>query len=154
MLDFLGADPKQLDVGAGLPLQRLAWEKGSEAAAARWLQSEPVQDIFNRLAEVLLANSLAAERASAQVKKWETSKLTHIAIASRNAMTTRFLRWRVAQCEAIEAALKKLRKAERTNVNALAWQQAGAAAWRPLGARWSASRQPATRAAVKDTRSS
>ena len=145
VLDFLAADPKQLDVGAGLPLQRLALEKGSEAAAAHWLQSEPVQAIFNRLAEVMLANSLAAERASAQVKKWETSKLTHIAIASRNAMTTRFLRWRVAQCEAIEAALKKLRKAERTNVTALAWQQAGAA--RPRGARWSASRQPDTRSA-------
>ena len=65
---FLAQNPEQLDVGAGLQLHGLAWSRGSEAAAVAWLLSRPVQDLLEKLAACLLANSLPAERRHAQVK--------------------------------------------------------------------------------------
>ena len=90
---FLATDPSQLDVGAGLQLHTYAWQCGTtEVAAAAWLLSPPVQELFDQLAEVLISHSLAAERRHAEVKQWEGSKFTHIAAASRNAIATRYLR--------------------------------------------------------------
>ena len=71
---------------------------------------------MDKLAEILLANSLEAERRPAQVKKWEDSKLTHVAVASRNQITTRFLRWRQVQRELVEARTAELRRTVRTNL--------------------------------------
>ncbi len=48
-------------------------------AATRWLLSDPVQAMLNRLAELLMVHSLDVERRHAEVKKWESSKLKHIA---------------------------------------------------------------------------
>ena len=103
--------------------------------AARWLLSPPVQELFDRLCEILLANSLAAERRHAEIKQWERSKLTHIATASRNAIAMRFLRWRAEQCKLIESCTNDLRRAVRSNLQSLAWQEPDASAWRPAGIR-------------------
>ena len=132
---FLCTSPWKLDVGAGLPLHALAWERGSESAACIWLLSHPVQDMIDRLAEIMLANSLEAERRHAQVNKLEGSKLTHIATASRNAISMRFLRWRQEQSQLIDSCTNELRKVVRTNLQSLAWQQPNASAWRSVGIR-------------------
>ena len=87
---FLHIHEDRLDVGCGLQIHRRAWECGSEMLATRWLKSAPVQEMLDRLVEILLTNSLEAERRHAQIKKWEGSKLTHISTASRNAIATRF----------------------------------------------------------------
>ena len=71
-------------------------------AAANWLLSRPVQDMLDKLAELLLANALPAERKFAEVKQWEGSKLSHIASASRDAIATRYMRWRDGMCDALE----------------------------------------------------
>jgi len=138
--EFLATDPNQLDVGVGLQLYELAWSSGNktEIAAAAWLQSLPVQELLDKLAEVLLAHSLDVERRHAEVKQWEASKLSHIATVSRNAMTTRYLRWRDEMCDALQLHTRSLRRSVRTNIQALEWQQPTAV--RPVGIRWSASR--------------
>lgn len=52
------------------------------------------QELFDILVTLQFSQSLAAERRHAEVKQWEGSKLSHIATASRNAIATRYLRWR------------------------------------------------------------
>ena len=89
---FLIMDPDDLDVGTGLQVFRLAWCDRSELQAALWLQSRPLQDLFDRLAEMLLANSLSVERKHADCKQWEGSVLSHLGSASRDAIATRYLK--------------------------------------------------------------
>ena len=98
--------------------------------------------MLDRLVEILLTNSLEAERRHAQVKKWETSKLAHLATASRNAIATRLLRGRQMQCDLLAATEREMQKLVRTNLQALAWKQLDAC--RLVGHRFSASRQPDT----------
>ena len=140
--EFLKTDPDQLDVGVGLQLHKLAWSSGNktEIAAAAWLQSPHVQELLDKLAEVLLTHSLDVERRHAEVKQWEASKLSHIATVSRNAMTTRYLRWRNEMVDALQHHTRSVRRSVRTNIQALGWQQP--ATVRPVGVRWSATRQP------------
>jgi hypothetical protein len=102
--------------------------------------------MLDRLVEILLTNSLEAERRHAQIKKWEGSKLTHISTASRNAIATRFLRWRQVQCDLLAATEREIQKLVRTNLQALVWKQPDTS--RPVGLRFSASRQPDTMSAT------
>ena len=103
--------------------------------------------MLNKLAETMLANSLPAERRHAEVKMWEASKLTHIATASRNAITMRFLRWRLEMCQLIAFYDKEVRTSVRANMQSLAWQQPGAAAIRHVGVQFTHARQPMHRRA-------
>ena len=66
---FLNTPEDRLDVGCGLQVHRRAWECGTESAATLWLLSVPVQAMLDRLVEILLTNSLEAERRHAQIKK-------------------------------------------------------------------------------------
>ena len=129
-----------MDIGCGLQLQRRALAEGSEIAANTWLLSDPVQAMLNRLAELLMVHSLDVERRHAEVKKWESSKLKHIATASRNAMIKRYLVWRQRQCDLLATAQREIYKLTRTNLQALVWQNPYAI--RPVGQLFSASRQP------------
>ena len=131
--NFLKEPVGRLDVGAGLQLHQLAWSRGDEMAACRWLIGTSVQDLVDKLCELTFATSLAVERAHAEVKKWEASKLTHIATASRNAIHMRFLKWREEECRRIADKQRALRRAVRTNLQSLAWQDAPDA--RPVGVR-------------------
>ena len=104
------------------------------------------QDLLDGICVVAMANSLPAERRHSEIKKWEASKLTHIAAASRNAIAMRFLRWRGEQCLKVDAKQKELRRTLRTNATALAWKQADN---RPSGLRFAkAGAAAATGAAV------
>ena len=136
--DFLHASTEALDVGCGIQIHKRAWECGGEREATDWLLSEPVQAMLDRLAAILLTNSLEAERRHAQVKKWEGSKLTHISRASGNAIATRFLRWRQLHCQLLARTERDVQKLVRSNVQALIWKQPGAEACRPVGVRFSA----------------
>lgn len=84
-----------------------------------------------------MASSLPVERRHSEVKKWEASKLTHIAAASRNAIAMRFLRWREEQCLKVDAKQKELRRSVRSNLQSLAWKHASAN--RPAGLKRSGS---------------
>ena len=121
--DFLATPVEKLDVGVGAQLHAMAWSKGSELAACNWMISKPVQELLDSLCRVTLANSLPAERRHSEIKKWEASKLTHIATASRNAIAMRFLKWREEQCLKVFAKQKALRRAVRTTVTALLWKK-------------------------------
>ena len=76
-------------MGVGAQLHALAWAQGSELATSAWLTS--------KFCNVAMASSLPVERSHNEIKKWETSNLTHIAAASRNAMRRRFLMRGAAQ---------------------------------------------------------
>jgi len=135
--DFLTTSVEKLDVGVGAQLRAMAWRKGSELAACNWILSKQVQDLLDGICSVTMASSLPVERRHSEVKKWEASKLTHIAAASRNAIAMRFLRWREEQCLKVDAKQKELRRSVRTNVQALAWKHG--IATRPVGLRRSGS---------------
>ena len=120
--DFLQTPRGRLDVGMGAQLHALAWHQRDEMAACSYLLSKPVQDLLEEFASVALASSLQAERGHAEVKKWEASKLTHIAVASRNAICMRYLKWRDEQCRLVACKQQALRRAVRTNLQALAWK--------------------------------
>ena len=95
MHSFLLAPLDQLDAGVSAQLHTLAWSHrpdATEMAAARWLLRPAVQELFDKICEACLATSLPVERRHAEIKKWEASKLTHIATASRNAIQMRYLR--------------------------------------------------------------
>ena len=133
--DFLFAPESTLDVGVGVPLQRLAWQKGGndEIAAKRWLLSREPQELFDAIADHLFYTSIEVERRHSEVKNWNPArKVAHIATVSRNAIILRFNRWREAQTRALEVAAMELRKAKRTTWTSLAWQEASAAE-RPVG---------------------
>ena len=129
---FLETPVERLDVGVGAQLHQMAWGHGcgNEMRACAWLVSPPVQDLVDRMCEVTMTTSLPAERRHNEVKKWEASKLTHIAAASRNQITMRFLRWRQEKCREVDRKQKELRRALRTNVHSLAFQHI-----RPTGER-------------------
>ena len=80
---FLQEPVDRLDVGTGAQLRALAWSHGTELAACAWLVGTSVQNLVDTLCELTFATSLAVERAHSEVKKWEASKLTHIATASQ-----------------------------------------------------------------------
>ena len=79
---FLRADVESLDVGVGAQLRDIAFHQRSEQEALRWMASEPVQDFLEDVANGLFCHSLDVERRGAQVKHWESSKVTHIGTAS------------------------------------------------------------------------
>ena len=85
---------RNLDVGVGLQLQRLAWAKGCDRQALGWLSSAPVQGFIYQLCEEALATSLPVERRLGEVKQWETSRSTNIATASRNMLVVRYAKQR------------------------------------------------------------
>ena len=122
--DFLRTPVEQVDLGVGAQLHALAWKRVSEMAACAWLVSKAVQDLLDGICEVVMASSLPVERRHNEIKKWEASKLTHIASASRNAIVMRFLKWREEQCQTLDAKQKELRRVVRTNLQSLAWKDA------------------------------
>ena len=125
IMSFLHADVQSLDVGVGAQLRDIAFDQRNESQALAWMASRPVQDFLEDVANGLLCHSLEVERRGAQVKHWESSKVTHIATASCNNICVRFAKEREAKALAIEAAMEKLRKAKYMNTTALSWKNGG-----------------------------
>ena len=70
----------------------------------------------------MLCHSLDVERKAAQVKQWESTKLTHIAQASLLNICSRFSAEREQKAVAIDAALKRLRQAKKMRTTSLFWK--------------------------------
>ena len=141
IFEFLHEKEDNLDIGVGLQLQRLAWARGSEARALAWLSSAPVQGFINQLIDETLSTSLPVERRFGEVKQWETSKSTNIATASRNMIIVRFAKQREQMSQTIGAAMRKVRRAQKTRATSLQWQANPSS--RPLGNCWTHSNQAA-----------
>ena len=89
--------------------------------------------MLENMCEILCSNSLPAERAHTTIKKGERSKLTQIAVASRNQIAMQFLKWREKQCLLLQDQQKALRRQVYMTPSARAWQREPAS--RPHGVR-------------------
>ena len=119
IMQFLNAESEILDVGVSMQLRDIAVDQRNEAQALAWMSSGPVQDFLEQIANDILSHSLDAERRAAQVKRWESTKVTHIATASLNNICARFAKEREKKSLAIDAALKRLRRARKTRVSSI-----------------------------------
>jgi hypothetical protein len=147
---FLHEPPERLDLGVGQQLHSLAWGQGSEAAAITWLASLSVQEVIDGICVITLLNSLDVERRHKEAKSWETSKVTHIATASRNTIAIRFAKDRMQKSRAVQHVLEKLRKCKAAHRPALAWQESKAS--RPRGVPFAKGQQPPAQPPVAPSR--
>ena len=132
-LDFLHIGEEALDAGFSSVLRERAERCGSETGAVRFLASASTQEALELLLNSLMTTTLEVERRHAQVKRLETSKLTHVASASRNAILRRY-QARLARLRAVLATARaEGRRASRTNMSALTWRELPDAVGRPLG---------------------
>ena len=122
ILEFLHSEADTLDVGVSMQLRDIAWKERNEVQALNWIASEPVQNFLEQICHKLLCHSLDAERKAAQVKKWESRKVTHIATASLNNICARFSKEREAKSLAIQRAILKFRKVQKTRRTSIAWK--------------------------------
>ena len=122
LMKFVNEASDVLDVGVSLQLRDLAFLGRNEAQALTWLSSPPVQEFLEMIANEIVSNSLDAERRAAQVKQWESTKVTHIAMASLNNISARFAREREKQNQAINDAMKRLRQCRKMRVTSPQWQ--------------------------------
>ena len=125
IVNFLREEEDILDVGVSVQLRDIAWQGRNESQALNWMTSAAVQEFLEQLSKKLLCHSLDVERKVAQVKLWESSKVTHIATASQNNICVRFAKEREEKSVAIDHALKALRKAKRMKPSNAGWKSHG-----------------------------
>jgi len=122
-LDFLHTVEAALDVGFSLALRERAEKCGSETGAVSFLAAATTQEAIELFLLSMMTTTLEVERRHAQVKRLETSKLTHVASASRNAILRRY-QARVARLrDALAKARAEERRASRTHISAMTWQE-------------------------------
>ena len=121
IMQFLHEESAILDVGVSMQLRDIALEGRSESQALAWMMSEAVQELLEQICKKLVCHSLDVERKAAQVKRWETTKVTHIATASQNNISARFAKEREEKSLAIERALKALRRAQKMRITSYNW---------------------------------
>ena len=146
-LAFLRMAQDDLDVGFGQVLQRIALSIGPLAMALNWLVSPTVQATLVHVFESGAASSLPVERKHTQTKRFEASRLLHLAVAGRNQMHRALLRLQADARQQREAAETELAAAKKTNIWSLAWQKQPALADAGVDTRYGEpERQPAPRA--------
>ena len=118
--DFLSVADEKLDTGLSKPLRDRALAAGSERKSLEFLCSDPVQDALKLCFLATMISSLPVERRHAELKRWETSRLVHVATASRNALLNRFLRQRTTASELLAAARKEVERLNRMGISQLA----------------------------------
>ena len=143
ILDFLKEPRENLDIGYSAQLQSLAREQDTNMKSIAYLASPSVQEALELLFTRATVTSLDVERWHAQAKRWEASKLTHVANASRNVFLQRYLRERHEDSVTCHKAGEKVRKAKYLNTQSILWQAQPQA--RPPGERWAQSQAPARR---------
>ena len=89
--------------------------------------SNEVQEYFEEAATAFFANSLAAERKAAEVKRREARNITLVGNVSRDLLCKRFTREREAQARVLEDAAKDLRDRRKASWVAIAWAKHDAA---------------------------
>ena len=120
---FLHMSPTDLDVGFGQVLQRIALDQGTEASALNWLLSPTVQDTIVHVLENGAVSSLPVERKHTETKRFEQSRLVHLAVAARNQLHRQALRLQSAWAKERDAAVTELALAKRSNKWAIAFKQ-------------------------------
>jgi hypothetical protein len=116
-----------------LVLQGRALQEGQELAAISFFASARVQTALEELFQGATATSLDVERRHAQAKRWERSRLTHVANASRNAILTRYQRVRAATGAAVHAANLEVHRANKRRIWSLVWENCAAVLPIPAG---------------------
>ena len=79
----------------------------------------------------MMTTTLEVERRHTQVERLETSKLTHVASASRNAILRRYQARVAGLRDALAKARAEERRAIRTHLWALTWRERPDLAGRP-----------------------
>ena len=126
----MGAE--RLDVGVGLQLRGVATDGRNQMQAIAWMTSEDVQGLLEQISMTLLTHSLAVEREAAHVKRWESSKVTHVATASLNNICVQFSRERDGKARAIDAAMDNMKKIRKRRNTCFKMNDES----RPLGVLW------------------
>ena len=121
-LEFLRVPKADLDLGCGRPLQKLAWQQGSERDACAFLLSEQVQASLEQLFKGSAASSLPAERAFAQTKLSEAPRLCDVSTAGRNQILGSFVRERAKVLERVAQAEQEFKRAAMLRITSIAWE--------------------------------
>ena len=130
-------------MGFAQELRGQALANRGEMGAVSFLASKPVQDMLDNTFARATASSLDVERKHAEARRWETSKLTHVATAARNCFLQRYLRERLQASKLFEQAQRNVRRASHVATTSLEWETQPQA--RPFGRRLGgASRDPGT----------
>jgi hypothetical protein len=132
-MHFLRAEDSALDVGLSIPLRKLARAQGDELLQIRFLTSDAVQGALEDLFDGASGSTLEVERKHVETKRNETSRLSHVAVASRNQI----LRWFHRRAQQIGANIRRATrdhaKALATNVWSPAWKRCDDYRPRPPG---------------------
>ena len=145
--DFLHEPRERLDTGYSLQLQRLAMDGRSPMDAIRFLTGTDVQEALELLFARAAVSTLEVERRHAHARKWEGSKLTHIATASRKCLLQRYARERTEQSRKFAKVAEEVRRVSHTNPTSLAWETQ--AEVRPAGVRFGHVQGPAPQAEAR-----
>jgi hypothetical protein len=125
IIDFLHTDDKTLDVGYSVLLKREAWTYGKdvEADAVGYIMSEQVQSELVGVFENATATSLDVERKHASDKKFETTKVTGCAAASRNCIIRKYLANRRGYLAVNNNAAASYKHIRHLNIRAIALER-------------------------------
>jgi hypothetical protein len=125
LLSFLHTDDKTLDVGYSVLLKREAWKCGEdvEADAVAYIMSDQVQSELVGVFENATATSLDVERKHASDKKFETTKVTGCAAASRNCIIRKYLTSRRDSLEDNNNAAATCKHIRHLNIRAIALER-------------------------------
>jgi hypothetical protein len=125
IIEFLHTDDKLLDVGYSVLLKREAWNFGKdvEADSVAYLMSDNVQVELVGVFENATATSLDVERKHASDKKFETTKVTGCAAASRNCIIRKYLSSRRSSLAVSTNSAASYKHIRHLNIRALALER-------------------------------
>jgi hypothetical protein len=98
-----------------------------------FLAATATQEAIELFLTCTMTTTLEVERRHAQVKRLETSKLTRVASASRNAILRRYQARLARLRDALAKARAEERRASRTHSSALTWRERPDLVGRPIG---------------------
>ena len=121
-LEFLRVPKADLDLGFGRPLQKLAWQQGTERDACSFLLSASVQAAVEQVFKSSAASSLPVERAFAQTKRSEAPRLCDVSTAGRNQILRCFVRERESVLGRLAQAEQEFHRASKLRITSIAWE--------------------------------
>ena len=97
-----------------------AWAEGSQRRAVDFLTRPDVQTALEICFLAAAISSLPVERRHAELKRWETSRLVHVAAASRNALLNRLMAGRLEAEALFSPAKSELDRVMRCGIRQVA----------------------------------
>jgi len=120
---FLATAEADLDLAAGVVLQKMAKAKGGLPQQIAWLASPSVQATLARMVEAVTVHTLDGERSFAEAKSYEAKRLCHVSVASRNIILRWFHRVRQERAARLRAAHAEVQRAQKLRINSAAWHR-------------------------------